>query len=182
MMAIRLSSRLIRLFLAVGRVFSLGLAANLAGTPAWADECETQCNARYHQCNIGSAWAAERTCATQLKICQLACTSKGYGSIAYSKKTHGHGYALGHPSRLEAEGAAVKECEAHTPASQDCQPLIWFTGRCGALALGDGGAYGAAQHATQTEASKRAVELCAPHGEACRVVLELCSRSASSAP
>lgn len=156
----------------------ISIAAVAVGdTSAKANECQDQCDARYHHCNMGTAWAAELTCATQLRACQMTCSAKGFGSIAYSKKTRNLGFTLGHPSRDAAEKAAAQDCEVRSNGSSDCQPLIWFRGRCGALALGDGGAYGAAQHPSQVTASKEAITLCTKHGETCRVVLELCARA-----
>ena len=166
-----------RYILVVSGMTLAALAQPILASPARANECQTQCEDRYYQCNMGGAWVAEKTCATQRSTCHAACSPQKHGAIAYSKKEKTYGYTTGLASRDAAEKTALAECAATAGSPTDCTVLLWFYNRCGALALGDNGSYGAAHHATQAGASKKALQHCAPYGgSSCRIVREICSR------
>lgn len=167
----------LRSILVVSGMTLVALVQPIVASPAQANECQAQCEDRYYQCNMGGAWVAEKTCATQRSTCYAACSPQKHGAVAYSKKTRTYGYTTGLASREIAEKTALTECAATEGSPTDCTVLIWFYNRCGAIALGDNGSYGAAHHATQAGAAKEALQHCAPYGgSSCSIVREICSR------
>jgi hypothetical protein len=123
-----------------------------------------------------------------------------WGAIA--ARPDGYGYAFNQPSRAAAEQVARAQCErpagsptmpgaagaqgssppsvgkpAGASAGGACEVRVWFERRCGALATGNFGEWGAAAGADKAAATKAAVAQCDAHlpTEPCRVVVSVCS-------
>lgn len=121
-----------------------------------------------------------------------------WGAIA--ARPDGYGYAFNQPSRAAAEQVARAQCErpagspttpgaAGAPGSSPpsvgrpagaggaCEVRVWFERRCGALATGNFGEWGAAVGADKTAATRAAVAQCDAHlpTEPCRAVVSVCS-------
>lgn len=142
-----------------------------------ADACQDACEQRYYQCNVGSGWAAERTCAEHRRTCSAACPAQKHAAIAYSRETRGFGSSTELPTRQAAEAKAIAECAATASSPTDCKVVVWFYNRCGTLVLGDPTAYGWAHNLQPAVSTKEAMDRCKEFGgENCRVVRDFCSR------
>lgn len=140
------------------------------------NECFSRCESNYYLCLRGGASVGERGCSAIRSTCNMSCTQGGgsFGAIAYSKVTRTYGFASQYESRERAERRAVQECAQSRSNATDCAVLVWFNNRCGALALGDDGGYGAAQDQTRQAASAKAMANCQPHAATCRIVRVVC--------
>lgn len=93
-----------------------------------------------------------------------------FGAIAYSPATGALGWSHDYNSRRGAESTAYNNCNAN-----DCRIAIWFKNGCGAVAVGNGGGWGADWGADIDPAKYLAVEACQKHTNGCRVVRWQCS-------
>lgn len=93
-----------------------------------------------------------------------------FGAIAYSPATGALGWSYEHNTRRSAESTAYGNCNAG-----DCRIAIWFKNGCGAVAVGNGGGWGADWGADRDPAQYLAVEACRKHTNGCRVVRWQCS-------
>jgi serine/threonine-protein kinase len=94
--------------------------------------------------------------------------SDNYGAIA-AAPGGAYGYAYDHPSRAQAERAALREC-----GDDDCVVKVWFKNNCGAYARGRGGE-GWAYADSREEAESLALDNCRAHGRGCEVVCWACN-------
>ena len=94
-----------------------------------------------------------------------------YGAIAYSPRTSAHGWANDHPSRQEAEKAALGNCRKF---AKDCQVLVWFRNACGAVAVGSKG-YGWGWGEKESSAEIEALKNCSQHSLGCAVQRLVCT-------
>lgn len=103
-----------------------------------------------------------------------AQAADGYGAIAFSPATGGHGYAFGFASRADAERTAVNECEQYSGAG-DCRTVVLMDADCAALAVG-ADSWGSAAAANLATAKAAAIQNCesAGSGKACRILRWLC--------
>jgi hypothetical protein len=145
-----------------------------ASSVAWAD-CASDCQSSYHNCLRGSN---ADSCLSAQGVCLNRCTvaRERHGAIAYSARTHVFGYSYDHGSVKAAGDVAVRQCRDQERGADDCRVVVTFHNACGALALGDGGAYGSAWALSQREASAKALDECRPHGGAsCTIRRQVCS-------
>ena len=138
----------------------------------WAD-CAADCSAAYRSCR-----GNPDSCLSQQGICLNRCTvdRERHGAIAYSTRKEVYGYSYDFGSSNDAAAAAVRNCRNEDKGADDCKVLVTFRNACGALALGDNGAYGSAWALSQREASAKALVECRPHGgTSCKIERQVCS-------
>jgi hypothetical protein len=139
-------------------------------------DCAADCTSRYYDCTRGDN---DSFCLGQQGVCLNGCTlaREHHGAIAYSAHKKVHGYSFDYDSLAAAREAALRNCRHEDDGAEDCRLLVTFHDACGALALGDDGAYGSAWGLTQREASAKALGECRPHGgDSCKIKREVCSR------
>jgi uncharacterized protein DUF4189 len=135
-------------------------------TPAPAQVCSTMCS-RYEE---GECVEYEHTC-----VSEPSPPRPSFGAIAYGKRSDAFGFSFGWDSQAKAESVATQNCAQH---GSDCEVMVWFDRRCGAVAargdhkyvywgLGDGD--GAARSVAMSECTK-------DHGPSCEVRVSKCSR------
>jgi hypothetical protein len=130
---------------------------------ASAQVCETTCS-RYE----------EGECVEHTETCTTPPPPESYGAIAYGRGSGAFGYSFHWGSRDKAEQVALQNCAQH---GDDCEVMVWFDRRCGAVAasdeqdaywgLGDGDA--AARDAAMSECAKAG-------GHSCEIQVSQCSR------
>ena len=93
-----------------------------------------------------------------------------FGAIAYGTTSGRWGYSNDYSSQAQASQRAVKECR-----ESDCIVRVWFRDECGALALGDNGAWGADRGDNAAQAQSAALAQCSPKGDHCQIAIARCS-------
>ncbi len=93
-----------------------------------------------------------------------------FGAIAYGATTGRWGYSNDYSRQVQANQRAVKEC-----GQPDCVVRVWFRDECGALALGDNGAWGADRGDSAAQAQSAALARCTPNGDHCQIKATRCS-------
>ena len=63
-----------------------------------------------------------------------ACSTSGYGAIAYSSSTRASGISYNWGTRSQAEASAIEYC-----GKSDCAIVAWFQNSCGAIATAPSG-------------------------------------------
>jgi hypothetical protein len=58
-----------------------------------------------------------------------------YGAIAYGRTSKAWGYSYHWGSRAKAESVAMQKCAQN---GNDCEVMVWFMRKCGAVASGGG--------------------------------------------
>jgi serine/threonine-protein kinase len=147
----------------------------LAGVPAIARaDCAADCASAYRSCGDDPD-----VCLSQQGVCLSRCGLGGgerHGAIAYSPEREVYGYSYDFGSANEAAAAALGNCREQDRKADDCEVMVTFHNACGALALGDNGAYGTAWGWSKREAGTKAVTECRPYGgTSCKVEREVCS-------
>jgi hypothetical protein len=103
------------------------LLALTAAAPARAQvPCSTVCS-RYDQ-----GQCVEYThygCTTP------SAPTSSYGAIAYGRTSNAFGYSYSWGSEAKAESVAMQNCGQH---GNDCEVMVWFEHKCGAVASGGG--------------------------------------------
>lgn len=147
----------------------------LASPWAARADCASDCQASYHNCLRGSN---ADSCLSAQGVCLNRCTvnRERHGAIAYSPRKEVFGYSHDYDSARAAGDVAVRNCRGQERGADDCRVLVTFHNACGALALGDRGAYGSAWGPSRREASAKALAECRPHGgTSCKIEREVCS-------
>ena len=140
-------------------VFALGMQSR----PARAD-CIDEC---------ASAWGGYATENAQLCM-RLQCNKPSYGAIAYGRTSGAYGYSYSWGSEAKAESVAMQNCAAN---GNDCEVMVWFEKKCGAVSAGDGGTAFWGLGGTDSAASADAQQKCASGGgQNCAVQVTQCSR------
>ncbi|MBV9551943.1 MAG: DUF4189 domain-containing protein [Alphaproteobacteria bacterium] len=138
-----------------------------AATRVEAQECSTHCG-RYEQ---GQCVEYVQTCSTPGAPARGAAPS--YGAIAYGRSSQAWGYSYRWSSRARAESEALKNCQDH---GDDCEIMVWFEHKCGAVAAGDSDAFwglGGSEKLAEADAQGK----CAAAGSnKCDVQVSRCSR------
>ena len=93
-----------------------------------------------------------------------------YGAIAYSPTNGKYGYTYDYGTRASAEEAALRNCN-----DADCRLVLWFVNACGALAIGDGYAWGAGWASSQSEAENIAMSYCNREAQGCSIARWVCT-------
>lgn len=110
-------------------------------------------------CSLGCANSTQPTSATQnppaCSVGLWACTTSGFGAIAYSASTRAQGIAYNYSTRAEAEAAAIGYC-----AKSDCATAAWFQNACGAIATAPTGQMAAGTGNTGDSAQAFAMASC----------------------
>ena len=91
-----------------------------------------------------------------------------HGAIA-AARDGSYGYSYDHPTRRNAERAALREC-----GSLGCVVKLWFKNNCAAYARGRGGE-GWAYNDSLEDAKQRAIDECEARGSGCEVVCWACN-------
>ncbi len=114
------------------------------------------------------------TVATVLASCVSVAEARAdnYGAIAYSPETGAVGWSYDHPSRRQAERAAMRNCRGY---AYDCRIATYFSNACGAVARARNGGWGADWGQDREEAESNALDACYNHGDGCRVVRWACT-------
>jgi hypothetical protein len=100
----------------------------------------------------------------------VAVAQDRHGAIAFSKSSGAHGWSYDYPTRSSSERAALDKC-----GSDDCKVVTWFRNACGALAVGEGNAYGATWGNSRQAALTRAMRACNSVAEGCKSVRWVCT-------
>ena len=101
------------------------LVALTAGAPARAQECSTMCS-----------MYEEGQCVEYTQTCTSPSTpAPSYGAIAYGRTSRAWGYSYRWNSQAKAESVAMQNCAQH---GNDCEVMVWFDRKCGAVASGEG--------------------------------------------
>lgn len=95
-----------------------------------------------------------------------------YGAIAFSPRNGAFGYSYNYGTRDEAEARALRECRVR---GGGCRLMVWFRNACGALAVGEGYAYGWAWASSRGEARGRAMEECRARTRGCDIRVLVCT-------
>src|SRR5262245_4232820 len=124
------------------RVAMLVMLWLVTGPTAARADCASDCQAAYRSCR-----GHPDSCLGAQGVCLNPCTRKGgsserHGATAYSIRKEVFGYSHDYDSANAARDAAVSNCRGQERGADDCRAVVTFHNACGALALGDGGAYG----------------------------------------
>ncbi len=95
-----------------------------------------------------------------------------HGAIAFSQTTGAIGWSYDFSTRGGAENRAMSECRKH---GGGCRVATWFKNACGALAVGNGNAYGGSWAANRFEAESKAMSLCSAESRNCTVRRWVCT-------
>ena len=96
-----------------------------------------------------------------------------HGAIAFSQTTGATGWSYDFGTRGAAENRAIQECSKH---GGGCRVATWFKNGCGALAIGDGNAYGGSWGRTRFEAESKALKLCSAEARNCAIKRWVCTK------
>lgn len=148
-----------------GGTAASALGALLALTtwaPAWAQNCETSCE-EY----------VEGECVEYHQTCTYQPPALSYGAIAYGPTSRAWGYSYSWDSQDKAESVAMQNCAQH---GDDCEVMVWFEHKCGAVSQGDGTEAYWGLGDTDGEARADAQNKCASGGATnCQVQVSQCS-------
>jgi hypothetical protein len=142
------------------------LMALTAGARAQVEECSTMCG-RY---DSGQCVEYLHTCTTTPEAPKAT-----YGAIAYGRTKGTWGTSYHWETREKAERVALENCAKQ--GAKDCEIMVWFDRKCGALASGEGpdGFWGLAD--TIGPARADAKSKCVSSGnKGCEVLAAQCSR------
>jgi hypothetical protein len=130
-------------------------------------QCTFGCN-RYDQ----GRCVEYRTCSPGTSTPSAPAAS--YGAIAYGRTSMAWGYSNRWGSQAKAESVAMRNCAQH---GKDCEVMVWFERKCGAVAADDGTtAYwglGDSDGQARADAQTKCVK---GGGNACEVQVSQCSK------
>ena len=110
----------------------VGVLLALAAAPAARAQipCSTVCS-RYDQgqCVEYTHYSCEGAAPS--------ASASAYGAIAFGSKSRAWGVSDHWGSQAKAESAAMQSCKQH---GSDCEVLVWFDRKCGAVVAADGAA------------------------------------------
>jgi hypothetical protein len=96
-----------------------------------------------------------------------------YGAIAYGRTSGAWGYSHRWGSQAKAESVAKENCAQH---GDDCEVMVWFDRRCGAVVASDDSSAFWGLGASEAQARTEAQNKCANGGgKACEVQVSHCS-------
>jgi hypothetical protein len=151
------------------RVRELALLGVVLGwsAPAWAwQSCSTECS-RYEE---GDCVEHTQTCTEETP----PPPAESYGAIAYGRTSRAFGYSYSWGSRAKAESVALNNCGQH---GDDCEVMVWFERKCGAVASGQGSTAWWGLGNNEGQARADALDKCANDGgEGCEIRVSQCSR------
>jgi len=96
-----------------------------------------------------------------------------YGAIAYGRTSKAWGFSFHWDNRSKAESVAVQNCAQR---GNDCEVMVWFEHKCGAVASGEGGTafWGLGNSDAQARADAQG-KCVSGGGRACQVQVVQCS-------
>ncbi len=109
----------------------------------------------------------------------LGCTgasapAHSYGAIAYGLTSGAWGSSYSWASRAKAESVAMQNCAEH---GDDCEVMVWFESKCGAVALSQGTTAFWGLGDSDGQARADAQDKCANGGgKDCQVEVSQCSK------
>ena len=150
----------------------MGIAAQafaaviILGTSARGQACETSCS-----------MYVEGHCVQYTQHCTTpeAPPKPSFGAIAYGRTKGTWGTSYRWETREKAESVALENCAKQ--GSRDCEVMVWFDRKCGALASGEGpdGFWGLADAVGPARADAKSK--CISSGnKGCEVLAAQCSR------
>jgi len=146
--------------LRAGFAAALGLCA---ATGAQAQVCSSECS-RY----------IEGQCVEHTETCTTPPPPETYGAIAYGRANGGWGYSHGWNTRAKAESVAMQNCAQR---AKDCQVVVWYDRRCGAVSVDQANAVYWGIGETSSRATVVARNQCVTSGgRGCAVKVVQCSR------
>jgi len=97
-----------------------------------------------------------------------------YGAIAYGRTSMAWGSSYQWGSKGKAESAAMQKCAEN---GNDCEVVVWFMRKCGAVAAGVGTAVFWGLGDSESQASQEAKDKCVEGGtDRCTVRAAQCSK------
>lgn len=97
-----------------------------------------------------------------------------YGAIAYGRTSGAWGSSYQWDSRAKAESTAMQNCKEH---GDDCEVMVWFHDKCGAVAATDGDTPFWGLGDSEEQARADAQSKCADGGgRGCEVQASQCSK------
>lgn len=142
------------------------LVSLTASAPARA-QCSFGCN-RYEQ----GQCVEYRTCTPGSSTPSAPAAS--YGAIAYGRTSRAWGYSYHWGSQAKAESAAMQKC---AQKGNDCEVMVWFKRKCGAVVSGEGTAAYWGLGNSDGQARADAQNKCKNDGgKDCQVQVSACSR------
>lgn len=97
-----------------------------------------------------------------------------YGAIAYGRASGAWGSSYRWDSQAKAESVAMRNCAEH---GDDCEVMVWFKEKCGAVASGEGTTafwgLGDSDGQARADAQSKCVN---GGGKACEVQVSQCSK------
>lgn len=151
------------LWIAAGLGALVALAAN---APAKA-QCSFGCN-RYVQ----GQCVEYRSCTPGVP--GSSAPPPSYGAIAYGRKSRAWGHSYHWGSQAKAERVAMQNCAKH---GDDCEILVWFKRKCGAVVSADGTVAYWGLGDSDAQARAEAQSQCAKDGgKNCEVQVSQCSK------
>jgi hypothetical protein len=149
-------------------IATTALAALIAlpmSAPARA-QCTFGCNrydqgqcVEYRQCSPGTSTPS--------------APSASYGAIAYGRTSGSWGTSYQWGNQAKAENEAMRNCAQH---GKDCEVMVWFERKCGAVAADGTTAYWALGN-SEGQARADAQDQCVKGGgKACKVQVYQCSK------
>ena len=124
---------------------------------------QTLRNLTQQQPNVAGAYAQQQQRWQQQE-------EQYYGAIAYSQSTGKWGGSWGYENRAAAERAALAFCPA-----PDAAIVMWGANLWMALAVGEGGAWGAAGNKDQLRAEREALRFCRQYAQSCQIAYVIAS-------
>src|SRR5579862_1280137 len=108
-----------------------GIAAIIAGgLLALASPARADCTSSCVMYESGECVQTAETCTSTPEP-----PAPSYGAIAYGSASRAWGYSYGWDNEGKAESVAMENCSEH---GSDCEVMVWFEHKCGAVAAGDG--------------------------------------------
>ncbi len=144
------------------------LALTAAALPARAQvPCSTVCS-RYDQgqCVQYTHYGCEGAAPS--------APANSYGAIAFGSKSRAWGVSYHWGSEAKAESVAMQSCKQH---GDDCEVMVWFDRKCGAVVAADGAAAFWGLGDSEAEARADAQTKCEQGGgKGCKVWAYQCSK------
>jgi hypothetical protein len=100
--------------------------------------------------------------------------ARSFGAIAYGRASKAWGESYKWESQRKAESVAMQNCAKH---GNDCEVMVWFERKCGAVAAGEGATAYWGLGDSDGEARADAQSKCAKaSGSDCEVQVSRCSK------
>ena len=134
--------------------------------------------ARGQVCESSCSMYVEGHCVQYTEHCttpDAAPPAPSFGAIAYGRGDGSYGTSYHWGSQQKAEKVAMDTCAKR--GAKDCEIMVWFDRRCGAIAAGEDHVvvWGVAE--TEGEARGSAKSKCTAAGnKACQMLVSECSR------